>query len=117
MADDKRNPEIDETASPTYRKTARSGTGTHEVHRHQAEQSGADRHAIGVAARQEGYNRPGPDIVTNEIDEGDEPMTGKQAERLRILAQEAGQVFNPRVGQREADRLIREYQRRAGLKP
>ena len=27
------------------------------------------------------------------------------------------QVFNPRVGRREADRLIREYQRRAGLKP
>ena len=46
-----------------------------------------------------------------------EAMTADQAERLHILSSEAGEAFNPSLTRAEADRRIRDLQRRPGHRP
>ena len=94
----------------TRGNTAPAGTGTRAIHRHEAEREAEDRRAEGRAGNEEGEVRI-VDVDTVE------PMTEDQVAHLKILAAEAGEAFEPNLTRYEADRRIREYQRRAGLKP
>lgn len=87
MGIDKRNIDTDELPKAGSGPVQVSGSGTHDVHRREAD---ADL---------------------------DAPMTEAQAERLQILCDEAGQPFDPWLTQPAAERRIRALQRRTGYKP
>jgi hypothetical protein len=117
MSINKRNIDTNELAKPSQGNALPTGTGTHEVNRHRAEEAAEDRQMRGVEGRKAG---PLPPVGASEdlcVRDPDEKMTEDQAEHLRILSEEAGEQFNPSLTRDAAERQIRRLQRRAGYKP
>lgn len=110
MAQSGRTINSDGLEKPTRGNTAPTGTGTHAMHRHQAERAAEDHKQEGREGNEEGEVRI---IEVNTV----EPMTEDQAEHLRILAAEAGEPFEANLTRHEAEQRIHDYQRRAGYKP
>src|SRR3954467_10254219 len=114
MSINKRNVDTDEIAKQSQGNAMPSGTGTHAVHRHEAERTAEDRQRLGVEGRNAGP-RPEPDDLC--VRDPDEPMSADQAEHLRLLCQEAGEAFDPSWTRDAAERQINRLQHRAGYKP
>jgi hypothetical protein len=111
VSQDKHNIDTDELVKPSAGNAAPSGTGTHAAHRREAELDAIDPQARGVEAHKS--STPAyEDGVLPTVASG-EAVTGDQAERLRILSSEAGEAFKPSLTRAEADRRIRDLQRRA----
>jgi hypothetical protein len=117
MSINKRNVDTDEIAKESQGNAMPSGTGTHAVHRREAERAAEDRHQLGVEGRNAGP-RPTPsapdDLCVQDLDA---KMTADQAEHLRILCEEAGEEFDPSLTRDAAERQIHRLQHRAGYKP
>ena len=122
MSINKRNLDTDEIAQGSITKESQgnampSGTGTHAVHRREAERAAEDRQRLGVEGRNAGP-RPEPAAPDDLcVRDPDEKMTADQAEHLRILCQEAGEDFDPSLTRDAAERQIHRLQHRAGYKP
>jgi hypothetical protein len=122
MSINKRNLDTDEIAQGSNAKESQgnampSGTGTHAVHRREAERAAEDRQRLGVEGRNAGP-RPEPAAPDDLcVRDPDEKMTEDQAEHLRILCQEAGEDFDPSLTRDAAERQINRLQHRAGYKP
>ena len=117
MSINKRNLDTDEIAQESQGNAMPSGTGTHAVHRREAERASEDRQHLGVEGRNAGP-RPEPAAPDDLcVRDPDEPMSGDQAEHLRILCQEAGEAFDPSWTRDAAERQINRLQHRAGYKP
>ena len=122
MSINKRNldtPNLDpgETARESQGNAMPSGTGTHAVHRREAERAAPDRHQLGVTGRNAGP-RPKPAAQGDLcVRDPDEKMSAEQAEHLRLLCQEAGEAFDPSLTSDAAERQIHRLQHRAGYKP
>ena len=118
MSINKRNIDTDDLAKPSQGTAMPSGTGTHEVHRVEAERAAEDPQLRGVEGRKSGA--PGQaelQLDTVEEADPDAPMSEEQKEHLRILCEEAGEPFDPWLTHSSAERRIRTLQRRAGFKP
>jgi hypothetical protein len=115
VSQDNHNIDTDELAKPGAGNAAPSGTGSHATHRREAELDAVNPQARGVEARQSG-TAADEHRAPRRAASG-EAMTADQAERLRILSSEAGEAFNPSLTRAEADRRIRDLQRRAGHRP
>jgi hypothetical protein len=117
MSINKRNIDTEEIAKESQGNAMPSGTGTHAVHRHDADRAAEDRRHLGVEGRNAGP-RPTPaasdDLCVRDLDE---PVSADQAEHLRILCQEAGEAFDPSLTRDAAERQIHRLQHRAGYKP
>ena len=119
MSINKRNLDTDEmrSAKESQGNAMPSGTGTHAVHRREAERATEDRQRLGVEGRNAGP-RPEPAAPDDLcVRDPDEKMTADQAEHLRILCQEAGEDFDPSLTRDAAERQIHRLQHRAGYKP
>ena len=117
MSINKRNIDTDEIAKESQGNAMPSGTGTHAVHRRDAERAAEDRQRLGVEGRNAGP-RPEPAAPDDLcVRDPDEKMTEDQAEHLRILCQEAGEDFDPSLTRDAAERQINRLQHRAGYKP
>ena len=122
MSINKRNLDTDEIAQGIIARESQgnampSGTGTHAVHRREAERAAEDRQRLGVEGRNAG---PLPEPAAPDdlcVRDPDEPMSADQAEHLRILCQEAGEAFDPSWTRDAAERQINRLQHRAGYKP
>ena len=117
MGINKRNIDTGELAKPSQGTASPSGTGTHQLHRRQAERATQDPQLRGLDGRKTGTpGRAELGLGTDEADP-DAPMSPEQSEHLRILCEEAGEPFDPWLTQAAAGRRIRALQRRAGYKP
>ena len=117
MSINKRNIDTDEIAKESQGNAMPSGTGTHAVHRRDAERAAEDRQRLGVDGRNAGP-RPEPAAPDDLcVRDPDEKMTEDQAGHLRILCQEAGEDFDPSLTRDAAERQIHRLQHRAGYKP
>jgi hypothetical protein len=122
MSINKRNIDTDEIAQESSSKESQgnatpTGTGTHAVHRRDAERAAEDRQRLGVEGRNAGP-RPEPAAPDDLcVRDPDELMSEDQAEHLRILCQEAGEDFDPPWTRDAAERQINRLQHRAGYKP
>jgi len=117
MSINKRNIDTDELSKDSPGPIRPSGTGTHEVHRRQAERAAEDPQLRGVEGRKAGTpGRAELALGKTEV-ESDEPMTADQAEHLRILCEEAGEPFDASLTRSGAQRQIERLQHRAGFKP
>src|SRR3954453_659948 len=120
MSINKRNldaPNLDpgEIAKQSQGNAMPSGTGTHAVHRREAERATEDRQRL--RGRNAG---PLPEPAAPDdlcVRDPDEKMSADQAEHLRILCQEAGEEFDPSLTRDAAERQIHRLQHRAGYKP
>ena len=117
MSINKRNLDTDEIAKQSQGNAMPSGTGTHAVHRREAERAAEDRQRLGVEGRNAGPlpTPSAPDDLC--VRDTDEKMSADQAEHLRILCQEAGENFDPSLTRDAAERQIHRLQHRAGYKP
>ena len=118
MSINKRNIDDGELSKDSPGPIRPSGTGTHEVHRVEAERAAEDPQLRGVEGRKAGA--PGQaelQLDTVEEADPDAPMSDEQKEHLRILCEEAGEPFDPWLTHSSAERRIRALQRRAGFKP
>ena len=117
MSINKRNIDTEELGKPSQGTAMPSGTGSHEMHRRQAERAAADPQRRGAEGRKAGTpGRAELGLSTTEIDP-DAPMSAEQSEYLRVLCEQTGEPFDPWLTQAAADRRIRALQRRAGFKP
>ena len=117
MSINKRNIDRGEISPESPGPIRPSGTGTHARHRHDAERASQDAQLRGVEARKAGPQPPSGTPEDLCVRDTDEPMTGDQAEHLRILCKEAGEPFDPSLTRDAAERQVDRLQRRAGFKP
>lgn len=110
-------PGENEIAKESQGNAMPSGTGTHAVHRREAERAAEDPQLLGVDGRNAGPlpTPSAPDDLC--VRDPDESMTADQAEHLRILCGAAGEAFDPSLTRDAAERQIHRLQHRAGYKP
>jgi hypothetical protein len=100
MGTNKRNIDAGEGSQRSSGPIRPSGTGSHRRENQLAEEDRQRRAA-------------------SELCEGDpdEPMTDDQADKLRLLCEEAGEDFDPALSREAAEGQIRRLQHQAGRKP
>ena len=101
MTSDKRNIDSGDVSKSNPGPIRAGGTGSHRRENQLAEE---DRQRRDAAAE------------LCEDDPG-EPMTDAQAEQLRLLCEEVGEVFDPSLSRDAAEHQIRRLQRAGGYKP